>query len=170
MEKQIQAEFDPNGPEPYGEVRFHLSDGKHYMHWQVTVKQRSKVIDVYYYNPNEFQLEMRGCKLRNRPNKAKQVFDSGKHDVSGWIRCEEMMLRQSFYPVLPVDNLEKLYYNPLRDPHWRRESDSNEFVWDETEYASLITNGKQVYILEEHDCAFDNIREIDPKYIEGFKV
>ena len=59
------------------------------------------------------------------------------------------MLRKDFYPVLPVDNLEKLYYNPIRDPHWRRESDCNEFVWDESEYATLITNGKQVYILEE---------------------
>ncbi|MFM8758598.1 MAG: hypothetical protein ACKODS_03515, partial [Methylophilaceae bacterium] len=111
------------------------------MHWQVTVKQRNKVIDVQYYDPNEFQLEMRGCKLRNRPNKAKQVFRSGRHDVSGWVRCEEFMLRKDFYPVLPIDNLEKLYYNPLRDPHGRRESDSNEFMWDETEYASLITNG-----------------------------
>jgi len=43
-------------------------------------------------------------------------------------------------------------------------------VWDETEYASLITNGKQVYILEEHYCAFDSIREIDPKYLGDFKV
>jgi len=90
--------------------------------------------------------------------------------VSGWVRCQETMLRKNFYPVLPVDNLEKLYYNPLRDPYWRRESDSNEFIWDESEYATLITYGKQVYILEERDCAFDDIREIDPKYLEGFVV
>ena len=170
MDKQIQDSYDPLGPEPYSEVRFHLSGGKNYMHWQVTVKQRGRVIDVYYYDPNKYQLEMRDCRLRNRPNKAKQVYDSGKHDVSGWIRSNEIMLRQSFYPILPIDNLEKLYYNPLRDPHWRRESDSNEFVWDETEYASLITHGKQVYILEERDCAFDNLREIDPKYLGDFKV
>jgi hypothetical protein len=140
-------------PKPlHGEVRFHLLKGKNYMHWQVKVMQGSKnKVDVFYYNPYEYQLEMRGCKLRNRPNKAKQVFDSGKHDVSGWIRCEELMLRKDFYPILPVENLEKLYYNPLRDPYWRRESDSNEFIWDETEYDTLITDGKQVYILEERD-------------------
>jgi hypothetical protein len=50
---------------------------------------------------------------------------------------------------LPIDNLERLFYNPIRDPHWRRESDNNEFVWDNSEYATLLTNGKQVYILEE---------------------
>jgi hypothetical protein len=154
----------------HGEVRFHLSTGQHYMHWQLKIKQGGKTVEVCYFDPSEYQLEMRGCKLWNRPNKAKQVFEAGVHDVSGWVRCEELMLRKSFYPILPVDNLEKVYYNPLRDPHWRRESDNNEFVWDETEYASLITHGKQVYILEERDCAFDNLREIDPKYLGDFKV
>jgi hypothetical protein len=154
----------------YGEVRFHLGGGKHFMHWQVLVKQGGKKIDEYYYDPNEYQLEMRGCRLRNRPNKAKQVFEAGVHDVSGWVKCEEVMLRKDFYPTLPIDNLEKVFYNPLRDPHWRRESDSNEFVWDESEYATLITSGKQVYILEERHCSFDDLREIDSRYLGDFKV
>jgi len=129
----------------HGEVRFHLSNGEHYMHWQVKVKQGGKTVDVYYYDPKEYQLEMRGCKLWNRPNKAKQVFEAGVHDVSGWVKCEEVRpVRQ-----MPVDNLEKLYYNPIRDPYWRRESDSNEFIWDNSEYATLVTSGKQVYVLEE---------------------
>jgi hypothetical protein len=119
------------------------------MFWQVKVKQGGKTVDVYYYDPKEYQLEMRGCKLWNRPNKAKKVFEAGVHDVSGWVRCEEVMLRKDFYPALPIDNLEKLFYNPIRDPFWRRESDCNEFIWDNTEYATLLTNGKQVYILEE---------------------
>lgn len=154
----------------YGEVRFHLGSGPNYLHWQVKVKQGGKTVDVYYYDPNEYQLEMRGCVLWNRPNKAKQVFEAGVHDVSGWIRCEETMLRKNFYPVLPVDNLERVFYNPIRDPFWRRESDNNEFIWDHSEYATLITSGKQVYILEERDCAFDDLREIDEKYLGDFKV
>ena len=136
-------------PPLYGEVRFHLSKGKHYMHWQVKVFKDGKRVDIQYYDPKEFQLEMRGCKLINKPNKAKQVFEAGVHDVSGWVQCEELMLRKDYFPSLPVDSLEKLYYNPIRDPHWRRESDGNEFVWDDTEYATLLTDSKQVYILEE---------------------
>jgi hypothetical protein len=128
----------------HSEVRFHLSNGENYMHWQVRVKQGGKTVDVSYYSPNEYQLEMRGCRLRNRPNKAKKVFEAGVHDVSGWVRCDEVVATE-----MPIDNLERVFYNPLRDPHWRRESDHNEFVWDETEYATLITSGKQVYILEE---------------------
>ena len=133
----------------HAEVRFHLSNGPNYKFWQVKVLRGREKVDVYYYNPAEYQMAMRGCKLWNRPNKAKQVFEAGVHDVSGWVRCEEVMLRKDFHPALPVDNLEKLFYNPLRDPHWRRESDSNEFIWDGSEYSTLLTNGKQVYILEE---------------------
>ena len=129
----------------HAEVRFHLSNGKHYMFWQVKVKQGGKTVEVCYYDPAEYQLEMRGCKLWNRPNKAKQVFKAGVHDVSGWVRCDEVILTKD----VPVDNLEKLYYNPVRDPYWRRESDSNEFIWDNSEYATLVTNNKQVYVLEE---------------------
>ena len=158
-------------PKPlHAEVRFHLSNGQHYMHWQVKVKQGGETVDVYYYDPKEYQLEMRGCKLWNRPNKAKQVFEAGVHDVSGWVRCDEVMLRKDFYPILPVDNLEKLYYNPLRDPYWRRESDSNEFIWDNSEYDTLITHGKQVYVLEERNGNFDGIYEIEPKYTESFGI
>ena len=129
----------------HAEVRFHLSRGEHYMHWQVKVMQGSKKVDVYYIDPAKYQLEMIGCKLANRPNKAKQVFEAGVHDVSGWVKCDEVR------PVrdVPVDNLEKMYYNPLRDPYWRRDSDDNEFVWDNSEYATLVTDKKQVYVLEE---------------------
>ena len=158
-------------PKPlHGEVRFHLGGGANYMHWQLKIKQGSKTVEVSYYDPAEYQLEMRGCRLVNQPNKAKKVHAAGVHDVSGWVRCEELTLRQKFYPILPIDNLEKLYYNPIRDPFWRRESDNNEFIWDNSEYDTLITHGKQVYVLEERNGNFDGIYEIDPKYTESFGI
>jgi hypothetical protein len=80
------------------------------------------------------------------------------------------MLRKDFYPSLPIDNLEKLYYNPIRDVHWRRESDGGEFVWDNSEYDTLVTDGRQVHILEERNGNFDGIYEIDPKYTESFGI
>ena len=152
----------------HGEVRFHLGRGKNYMKWQVRVKHGARTTEIYYYDPNEYQLEMRGCKLVNKVNKAKQVHKNGVKDVAGWVECEEVMLRKDFYPTLPVDNLERLFYNPIVDVHWRRDSDCGEFDWDNSEYQTLITSGKRVYILEEHTNAFDNINEIAPQYIEGF--
>ena len=127
------------------EIRFHLGKGPNYGHWQVKAMCGRKKLDVFYYDPTHYQLEMIGCKLVNQPNKAKKVFEAGVHDVSGWVKCDEVMINN----LIGVDNLERLFYNPLRDPHWRRESDCNEFEWDNSEYATLITSGKQVYVLEE---------------------
>ena len=129
----------------HAEVRFHLGRGEHYMHWQIKIMQGKKKVDEYYYDPFYYQLEMIGCKLVNKVNKAKKVNAAGKKDVSGWVRCDEVMINNE----IGVDNLEKLYYNPIRDIHWRRESDCGEFVWDDSQYATLITQGKQVYVLEE---------------------
>ena len=127
------------------EVRFHLGRGENYMHWQVKAMCGSNKLDEFYYNPNEYQLEMIGCKLISNTNKAKKVHAAGKKDVSGWVECDEVMINN----LIEIDNFEKLYYNPIRNPYWRRESDCNEFIWDNSEYATLITNGKQVYVLEE---------------------
>ena len=121
-------------------VRFHLQAGKHYKHWQI--RQGRK---VYYVDPSKNNLEMIRCKLVNKLNKAKKVHKAGVKDVSGWVECEEVVINNE----IGVDNLEKLYYNPIRDPMWRRESDCGEFAWDGSEYASLITQDKQVYVLEE---------------------
>ena len=121
-------------------VRFHLQSGKNYMKWQV---RNGKT--VTYVDPSKHNLEMVGCKLINKLNKAKKVHTAGVKDVAGWIECERVMVNNEN----PVEDLEKLFYNPIRDPQWRRESDSGEFAWDNSEYTTLTTKGKQVYILEE---------------------
>lgn len=121
-------------------VRFHLQSGRNYMKWQI---RHGK--NVMYVDPSTSNLEMVGCKLVNKLNKAKKVHKAGVKDVAGWVECEQVIINNDN----PVDNLERLFYNPIRDPQWRRESDSGEFAWDNSEYATLITNNKQVYILEE---------------------
>ena len=65
--------------------------------------------------------------------------------MAGWVECRDVIINND----IEVNNLEKLYYNPIKDIHWRRESDDNEFAWDDSEYATLVTQGKQVYLLEE---------------------
>ena len=118
------------------------------MHWQVKEMLGRKKVWEYYIDPIKYQVEMVDCELVNKVNKAKKVHAAGKKDVAGWVRCArvEYIVRDK---GLPVDNLERVFYNPIRDVHWRRESDDGEFAWDDSEYATLITNNKQVYILEE---------------------
>jgi hypothetical protein len=131
----------------HAEVRFHLGKGENFRHWQIKVMQGRKKVDEYYYNPGHYQLVMIGCKLVNNLKKAKKVHKAGKKDVSGWVKCEEVQINNE----IGIDNLEKLYYNPIRDPQWRRESDCGEFAWDDSQYATLITQDRQVYILEERE-------------------
>lgn len=121
-------------------VRFHLQSGKNYMKWQI---RHGKT--VVYVDPSKDNLEMVGCKLVNKLNKAKKVHEAGVKDVAGWVECERVMVNNENI----VDNLERLFYNPIRDPQWRRESDCGEFAWDDSKYDTLVTRGKQVYILEE---------------------
>lgn len=127
------------------EVRFHLSKGQHYKHWQVKVYKDGRKVDVRYYDPSQYQLELKNCKLVNKIGVAKRVYDSGVKSVSGWVECEDVLVTDKCY----TEHLDKIYYNPIKDLHWRRESDCGEFEWDNSEYATLITEDKQVYILEE---------------------
>lgn len=129
------------------QVRFHLARGEHYMHWQVkTFCRRNGKVATTYFDPRKHQLELTNCSLYNNSRVAQKVKDKGVKDVCGWINCEDYSIRS-----MPVDYLERIYYNPIKDIHWRRESDDGEFEWDNTSYSSLLTYGNQVYILEERD-------------------
>jgi len=127
------------------EVRFHLGKGEHFKHWQIKILQGRKKIDEFYYNPAYYQLEMIGCKLINKVNQAKKVHEAGVKNVTGWVECQEVRINNE----VGIDNLEKLYYNPIKNIHWLRESDCGEFAWDDYKFDTLITQDRQVYVLEE---------------------
>lgn len=127
------------------EVRFHLLNGPNYMKWQVKVMSGKKKLSEYYLDPKQHNLELRGCKLVNNLARAKWVNKKQKKNVSGWVKCQEVVVTSEN----SINTLERLFYNPIKDVHWRREGDSGEFAWDDSEYETLVTEGKQVYILEE---------------------
>lgn len=89
------------------EVRFHLQAGRNYMKWQVKVVRGGRKVEVRYFDPAEHRLELRGCRLVNKINKAKKVHEAGVKDVSGWIECEEVLTSD-----LPVEGLERLFLQP----------------------------------------------------------
>lgn len=132
------------------EVRFHLQRGKNYRYWQVKEKDKGK---VWYVNPENVQLFMSDCTLVNKLNKAKKVHASGKKDVSGWISCKHLELHPP--ETYPMSYLEQLFYNPIKDPHWRRAGDDMEMAWDEHSCGSLVTRNNQVYLLEETCCLWE---------------
>ena len=126
-------------------VRFHLQRGEHYMHWQVRGWDGS----VQYFDPNEWQIQMVGCKLINKKNAARKVYDAGRKDVCGWVECDNYHISPASEKFYPIDNLERVRYNPIVDPRWRRDGDEGDFDWDNYHFDSLVTDGNKVYVLEE---------------------
>ena len=92
-------------------VRFHLQSGRNYMKWQIRHGKK-----VMYVDPSTDKLEMMGCKLVNKLSKAKKVHKEGVKDVAGWVECESVVINND----IPTNDLERLFYNPIRDPQWRR--------------------------------------------------
>lgn len=129
---------------PHYEVRFHLSKGPTYKQWQVK-RFLGGNREIFYYEPELYQLELIGCKLVNQLGTAIRVWTSGVKDVCGWIRCDDVRINNE----ISHDGLERLFFNPIKNVHWRRESDLGEFAWDNYSFSSLLTSGRQVYILEE---------------------
>jgi len=115
------------------------------MHWQIRGNDGS----VQYWNPKEWSLELCRCRLVNKINEAKRVHNAGVKDVCGWVECDNYYVSPATEELYPIDNLERIRYNPIVDPYWRRDGDDDTFDWDGSEFDTLITEGNKVYILEE---------------------
>jgi hypothetical protein len=112
-------------------VRFHLGQGEHFQHWQV-----SQGGTTYYLDPNRVSLTMVGCKLRNHPATAQKIHDGAHKKVCAWIDCEELEVTEPDSHVgLPIS------YNPRVAPHWRNIGGRN---IDGMDCPVLRTNGRQV--------------------------
>lgn len=110
------------------------------MHWQVRGNEGS----VEYYDPEKYKIKLCDCKLINKTNTAMKVFNSGRKDVCGWIECAKYYVGTDWLSV----GLERIRYNPIVDPHWRRDGDKGQINWDNSKYKILITDGSKVYILK----------------------
>ena len=133
------------------EVRFHLGRGAHFKHWQVKTYIGSRKVATTFYDPDIFSLQMFDCSLYNNRRVAQKVKNSGSKDVCGWIKCKRVDVLKGDFMWEDYRSLERLYYNPINDIHWRRDGDDGTFNWDNSEYDSLITWNKNVYILSESD-------------------
>jgi len=120
-------------------VRFHLGAGPHKGHFQITDKA-----GVRYYDPAKFQLRIVNARLHNNRRMATKIFkgESNKN-VCSWIRCDRVEIYSE--TILSSEGLDSVKYNPKVAPYWRDgETDDNR---DKFRYGSLITDGKNVFVL-----------------------
>ena len=93
-------------------VRFNLSAGKNYMKWKVEYPDRKPE----YYDPNEFQLVLGGCTLKNYRTTAQKIHDGANKTVCAWVLCTIITIYKA--DEIATDNLPQIKYNPRVRPNW----------------------------------------------------
>jgi hypothetical protein len=111
-------------------VRFHLGNGPHKGQWQIRRGRR-----VEYVDPSATNLEMRGCRLVNRPSTANRIFCGENKTPCAWIECESVQTRPS-----EAATGELVRYNPRVAPNWTFRGQNA----DGTTFALLKTVGRSV--------------------------
>jgi len=118
------------------EVRFHLGAGQHFKHWQI--KQFGENKQILYFEPTH-QLVLHNCTLVSKLNKAKQVLDSQKRDVCGWVKCDKFEVKD----YISIDNLKPVIYDPKISIHWTMDGE----CVDNTKIEKLCTHNRRLYCL-----------------------
>ena len=98
-------------------VRFHLARGENYMKWQV---RHGK--EVRYFEPEDFDLRIANCILKNKPSDAERIYTGENKRVCAWINCESVEVYDSRESSCPLKNCVR--YNPRVAPYWS-DSDGN---------------------------------------------
>lgn len=89
---------------PY-KVRFNLGAGKNYMKWKVEGPE-----GVVYYSPNEIQIVMSNCQLKNQRKIAQKILEGAHKTVCAWIKCEHLVITEN--KAFNEESVIQLKYNP----------------------------------------------------------
>jgi len=103
-------------------VRFNLGKGKNYMKWKIEADGGSE-----YYSPDEYNLFMYGCQLKNQ-----------RATACAWILCDNIFLGQNV--ELPEANT-RLTYNPRVRPNWM----AGDVLADNATFDSIWSDGRKLF-------------------------
>ena len=118
-------------------VRFHLKTGKNFMKWQVKEGRKAQ-----YYKPDDVQLVLANCKLRNQPKTAQKICDGSFKTVCAWVECENVQVLEK--SKIEVAQEQILQYNPKIKPFWRN---ANEEKIDNQRYATICSVGNKLFTI-----------------------
>jgi hypothetical protein len=116
-------------------VRFNLGRGVNYMKWKVQYPNGH----VNFYSPDQTQLVMSGCILKNSRSTALKIFSGNHKTVCAWILCDDI-------EILKVnvlwDNGRQVKYNPKVLPFWNIDGTD----MDGSKFNNMYTFGKKLNI------------------------
>lgn len=116
-------------------VRFNLGRGNNYMKWKVQYPDGG----VQYYLPENTQLIMGGCILKNSKSTALKILSGEHKTVCAWILCDEIeILRVN----LLHDNGRQVKYNPKVLPFWNIDG----VDMDGSKFDSIYSFGRKLNI------------------------
>jgi len=113
-------------------IRFHLGKGENYKKWQV---KHDKTIT--YYDPENFNITMINCRLRNHKKTAEKIFAGANKTVCAWIECEEVIISEN----KSFESSKEIKYNPKVAPYWLENNENA----DNNKYQMLQTNKRKIY-------------------------
>lgn len=116
-------------------VRFNLGKGKNYRKWKIEYPNS----EPKYLNPDEVNLIMEGCLLKNYKKTAQRIYEGANKTVCSWIICDNVIIN------LPKPHLggKLVSYNPRIRPHWVYDGDDA----DNFTFNTLISCGREIYSL-----------------------
>jgi hypothetical protein len=119
-------------------VRFNLGRGKHYMMWKIQSNA-----GVQYHRPEDVNLILKKCQLKNNRKVAERIFNGEYKDVCAWILCESITIVPLEFcsSDFKSDTADMLRYNPKKNPFWTL---NGECV-DNNNYENLYTVGKNIF-------------------------
>lgn len=92
-------------------VRFNLGKGKNYMKWKIEGPE-----GVSYYDPDEIQIVMHECQLKNQQKTALKILAGAHKTVCAWVKCTSVEIQEP--NTVSWDSFINLNYNPRVFPHW----------------------------------------------------
>lgn len=122
-------------------VRFNLGAGANYMKWKIDIPGQPAM----YVNPDDVQLRMTGCTMKNQASTARKIHQGAHKTVCAWILCNEIdILADLRIPsVRQLKEHEQLSYNPRVQPHWLCGGNNV----DGESYENIISLGKTLFVV-----------------------
>jgi len=124
-------------------VRFHLARGDNYKKWQIICPLNT----VKYYEPDDTQLILKGCVLKNNKKEALTIFNGQNKKVCARILCEEIDIKTNILSStnkipFSVDSDMQVRYNPKVEPNWvHKDKDV-----DGCKFIELVSVGRNLFI------------------------
>lgn len=114
-------------------VRFNLGRGKNYMKWKVEYGKTSE-----YYSPDEYNLFLYGCQLKNSRKTADKIHQGANKSVCAWVLCDTILLGKNI--ELP-EATTRLTYNPRVQPNWL----AGAAVADDQHFEQIWSDGRKLF-------------------------